>query len=245
MDCSKIKNLCMSHKNVDALFLCDYNLEKNPTNQEVLIIKASLLRLCQDFDASLDLLGSNSFSTEMKDQQLELLYDYIGIEDYPLALEQLASVARNYRLTDRETKRIKEIHMSLLGVEYPEKLKSIYRDKGTNYNQKQLLNYSEDEAIKFIVGNKKHTVFNCSFDIVPEFERLKREVYHNEYYPNIIYDTYYIPYTNCGYNRGIICNYLQVDTIKDTNHIVRMFPIPEEETMRYAREDYQKRYLKK
>lgn len=246
MDYQTIKQLCIRHQNVDALLACDTVLKNDPSNENILIIKASLLRLCQDFDASLYILSNNSFSHKEKERNFEYLYNYVSMDNIAFASQQAIEIAKNYRLTDKEMKKLKEIHMSILGVFDPRLQRRTYPyNKSLNYNQKQLLNYSEDEAIRFIIGNKKFTRFAYDFDIVREFENFKDNYKSYERFISLLYDTYYVPFLNCGTNHDNNCDFYQIDTIKDTNHIVRMFPIPEEETMRYAREDYQKRYLKK
>lgn len=246
MDYNAVKKLCIDNRQVEALEGCDLLLKRNPSDESVILMKSSILRFCRDCDSSLKLLFDSSFNRLEKAKEIEVLYNYVFMEDYDKALDKVMSIAKTYKLDQKDLKKIKEIHMSILGLTNPSLLHKMYpRKYADNYNQEQLLYYSEEEAYRFIKGKKKFTEFAYGFNIIDEFTKIQENMSNYERFPNLYHDTYYVPYKECGMNHGKNCDVIQVDTIKKTKQIVRMFPIPEYETMEYARKDYLKRYKNK
>lgn len=243
MDYNTVKKLCIENRQVEALEGCDLLFRRSPSDESVLLMKSSILRFCRDCNSSLKLLYENSFKRLEKAKEIELLYNYVFMEDYDTALDKIMSIATTYKLDKKDLKKIKEIHMSILGLTNPSLLHKMYPMKcADNYNQQQLLRYSEDEAYRFIKGKKKFTEFSYGFDVFDEFSRIQENLSDYERFSNLYHDTYYVPYIDCGINHGEACDIIQVDTIKNTNQIVRMFPLPMHESMEYARENYTKRY---
>ena len=133
-------------------------------------------------------------------------------------------------------KRLKVLNDTVLGNELEEREYS--------YSEKQIINYSEEEAIKHIYEHHflidSFTNFNKDIDCRKLFEFASEKIKEMKPVHEEIFDRYIIDYDDIGYSieTGEKLNQLEVITILNTKRIITMYPSKFLKVRMFEEDDY-------
>lgn len=98
------------------------------------------------------------------------------------------------------------------------------------YTAKQIMAYSEEEALKHIKAHyHKEPIFNESVNVDVLFDKIKANIHNAKpAYAEIEKEMYYFNYPNVGFENGQVVDYLFVIVIKDTKQIFNFYPMSKE-----------------
>lgn len=155
---------------------------------------------------------------------VKLLNILIRQQRYEEAQETLNEVISK----DDKTSEQRELYVAKLLIAAGLGNKIVINDRNT-YIGKQIINYSEEEALEHIEINhitnpKEKSYFNPEIDVKKLYEDIKLQLLPEYIISKGILDDYEIDYPNAGISDGQLSDKITIKTLPGTKNIITMYP---------------------
>lgn len=259
----KIRNLYKAEKYNVLIKRASEYLNLYPDDINVRFMRAKAYRELKMFDESINdlkynlgITDSNSIQMLIKNKQdidehsLSALYfNYYYLNRYESALELLPLMYHTNCLKNHSV----FISELIMRVQLGQKVNiDINKNLYSLYTQNQVLNYSEEAALRHIKEhlNEKEdkSTFNEGIDLDYLFNLIRNNLCRNKRAnKQEILEIYYFSIANVGYFEGMNCSFIKVVVVPNTKNIISMYPTNEVEdnSISNVECDYKKLFPKK